>query len=1159
MNADETAAREEEFASWMAACEDALAAGNAGPAPAAPGPLREQQPRLQENLACAQLLRQVLGDVTPLVPGARDGSAGARSEAGPSARSPDLPWANLGRFQLRRELGRGGFGMVFLAYDPLLGREVALKVPHAEMALTPELRERFHREARAASGLDHPNLVPVHEVGEVGPVRFIVSAYCPGVTLAAWLKQRTEPVPWHEAATLLAPLAEAVHHAHQRGVVHRDLKPANVLLTADGTPRITDFGLAKHVPVGPAGDEPTLTRSGTFLGTAAYVAPEQADGKLREVGPAADVYALGVILYELLTGRPPFRGETDLDTLLQVRTEEPIPPTRLRLRVPRDLETICLKCLQKKTAQRYPTALALAEDLRRFLAGKPILARPVGRAGRLLRWCRRKPALAAASGLAATALTALVALAASFTLYQARANERLSGAAASLRQEQEKTRAALEEVKKQYALAERRSALLALESGLAQCERGEVCGGMFWLAQSLEIAAKPGPAGAADLEWLARVNLAHWRHEFVPLRAMLPHPKGSRAVAFSPDGRSILTGSWEGTVQLWHAATGKPLGPPLQFQGEITSVAFSSDGRLFVTGGAGKTAQVWEAATGRLLGPPLPHPHSVHAVAFSPDGRTVLTGCQDGSARFWDTTTGQLVGSPLQHDDAVVAVAFSPDGRTVLTGSGDKTARFWEAATGKPVGLPLEHDAMVESVAYSPDGRTVLTGSDDKTARFWEAGTGRPIGAPLPHPQGVLAVAFSPDGRMVLTGSGDRTARLWDATTGRLLGRPLRHPNCVNAVTFSPDGRNILTAGWSQPARLWEIALGQPLVPPLQHPDEVQAAAYSPNGRTVLTGCKDGTGRFWDAATGKFLNPTLHHQARILAVAYSPDGRTVLTGSVDKTARLWEAATGKPVGLPLTHENQVNAVAFSPDGRTVLTGCKDGTGRFWEAATGKPLLLPPLQHQSSVEAVAYSPDGRIVVTCDYPARAYFWEVATGNLLGPTLPLSNCGFGGFGGFDVAFSPDGRTILTGGRDMTARLWDVATRQPLGRSLQHQASVKSVAFSPDGRTVLTGSYDGTAQLWAAASGTLLGPPLRHKGEVSVVAFSPDGRTVLTGGYDHTARFWPVPAPVAGEPERIRLWIEVLTGMELDPGGVAQSLDAPTWLERRRRLDEMGGPPMP
>jgi tetratricopeptide (TPR) repeat protein len=429
---DDPEALDEQFRLWLAACDDALAAG-AEPATLppldVPGELR---PRLERELAWCQLVRQAwpqiaAGDAPSTLP-----------ETPPAEETAALPLTRLGRFELRRELGRGSFGVVFLAHDPRLRRDLALKVPRVEAFISPELRARFQHEARAAASLDHPNVVPIYEAGEENSICYIAQAYCPGVTLSAWLKQRSAPVPFRLAARLAATLAEAVQHAHERGVLHRDLKPGNIMLEnpadaptvtgpiGDGLPfipRVMDFGLAKLMDGdGAAPEQRAQTQTGAVLGTPQYMAPEQADGRSKVVGPAADVYALGAILYELLAARPPFQGDTAMDTLVQVRNSEPLSPARLRPGLPRDLDTICLKCLEKQPAARYASAADLAADLRRFLAGETIRARPASALERTARWVRRRPALAAlaAVSVAAVATVLVVVLVANARLQQQR-------------------------------------------------------------------------------------------------------------------------------------------------------------------------------------------------------------------------------------------------------------------------------------------------------------------------------------------------------------------------------------------------------------------------------------------------------------------------------------------------------------------------------------------------------------------------------------------------------------------------------------------------------------------------------------------------------------------------------------------------------------------
>jgi serine/threonine-protein kinase len=515
MSTNQPEPAEEQFNSLLANYEEARRAGATPPRPSKADLPPELQQELERDLACADLLHQVLRppgpDTGPDL--AKTGDfTGEPSPAAGAEPAGDLPWTSLGRFQLRRELGRGTFGIVYLAYDPGLSREVALKVPRLDVLADPQLRERFQREARAAAGLDHPQVVPVYEAGEVGPVCYIASAYCPGPTLAQWLKQRDQPVPVREAATLVALLADGVQHAHTRGVVHRDLKPANVLLAVsdqrsavsqaearapsgptaestllDATPRIADFGLAKILL---EAGEASPTQSGAIVGTAEYMAPEQAGGKRQELGPAADIYALGVILYELLTGRPPLQAETALETLLLVRSEDPLPPGRLRPKLPRDLETICLKCLQKEPRKRYASAQALGDDLRRFLAGEQVQARPTPAWVRGLKWAKRRPAAAALLLVSAVALLALGGLGGTWAWWQER-TERLEG--------------------ERRADAER--ARLAVAAALAQAERLQ--GQALWAEAEAALDKAAGLAGAAGLEpqlLQARANLELSKH-----------------------------------------------------------------------------------------------------------------------------------------------------------------------------------------------------------------------------------------------------------------------------------------------------------------------------------------------------------------------------------------------------------------------------------------------------------------------------------------------------------------------------------------------------------------------------------------------------------------------------------------------------------------------
>ncbi len=1088
-------------------------------------------------------------------------------------------------YEILGEIARGGMGVVFKARQAGLNRDVAIKMILAGAWATATEVARFRAEAEAAAALRHPNIVQIYEVGEHNGLPYFSLEFMEGGSLAKKLDHT--PQPARPAAELVEIVARAVHVAHQHGIIHRDLKPANVLLTGDGLPKITDFGLARRLE----GDS-NQTRTGDLLGTPGYMAPEQAAAKPGTVGPAADVYALGAILYEMLTGRPPFQAETPWDVLTQVLSADPVPPRRLQPKVPADLETICLKCLEKEPSKRYASAAALADDLGRFLADRPIRARPAGAAERLWRWRRRNPVLSLLTGLTALAMAAAVVLSVSFAFYQAQTAE-------DLRQEQKQTKAAkeqadglvrdLQETDRQRRRFTGLSARLVSNQGQTRCEQGDVTGGMLLLARSLEIAPAEAPELAASL----RTNLAAWRGQLRPLRAILHHDDAITVAIFSPDSHTILTGSHDKTARLWDARTGRPIGLPLRHRDRVMHLAFSPDGKTAATASKDSTAQLWDATTGQALGPPLVHDSWVGWVEFSPDGKTVITGSYDKTARRWDVATGRPVGQPLCHDNTVRSATFNPTGRIILTGSYDGTARLWDAATSDPVGQPMNHQSKIFTAVFSRDGKTIVTAGADGTARLWDGATGRPLKvSPLQHQDQVAAVAFSPDGKKVLTGSLDRTAQVWDVATGQAVGRPLQHLDHIQAVAYSPDGKTILTGSWDKTARLWDAATGEPLGPAfahhdrvlavafspdgnsflttsadgtarlwnaatgqvspliLPHDDEVAGVVFSPDGTTVATACYDGAARCWDAATGEPRGCPLFHEGKVDGVAFSPDGKTLLTCSWDKTARLWDTASGKPTGPVFRHQARIFAAVFSPDGRTVLTGSHDTTAKLWDAATGAP-CGPPLLHAKAVWGVAFSPDGTSVVTAGYDTNVQRWHVASGRPIDPPLRHQSSVWG------VAFSPDGKTLVTACWDRTARLWRTATGEPTGRPLPHHDRVSAVAFSPDGKVILTGSDDTTARLWDATTGQPLGPPLTHGKGVNAVAFSPDGRTLLTGCMDGTARLWPWPAPVEGSVEQMVLWVQTLTGMELDDDGNVHELDAETWNDRRRQLAELGGPP--
>lgn len=1034
----------------------------------------------------------------------------------------ESPGAVIGPYKLLEQIGEGGMGTVWMAQQTApVKRAVAVKVVKAGMDSKAVLA-RFEAERQALAMMDHPNIAKVLDAGTTETGRpYFVMELVKGVPITTFCDQRR--LTTRERLELFVPVCRAIQHAHQKGIIHRDIKPSNVLVCLYDdlpVPKVIDFGVAKAT--GPQLTEATLhTGFGAVVGTPTYMSPEQASLNQLDIDTRSDVYSLGVLLYELLVGSPPFPSKAlknaGLMEMLRVIREEdpPKPSTKLstdqmrplisanRRTEPRtlsgilrnELDWVVMKALEKDRARRYDTADGLALDIQCYLAGEAVAAVPPSMAYRLRKFVRKnRGSVAAALIVLAVLLCGIIGT--TWGMIEARIAK--DGEAKEREKvEEQRNRAIKAHQRADEALLESRklSATLALDNGIALCGKGDVAPGLLWLIRALEIV----PAEAVDLERVIRINLGDWRHELQPLHYVLRHPDTVFSLDLAPDGQALATVCGDKRVRVWDLRTGKLRFPPLTHKALLEIVRYSPDGHWLATADEG-VVRIWDAHTGQAKCDNLETMDFADALAFSPNSEVLAAVDIERQLKFWKVPSGELLFKPVTIPGPRASnIAFRPDGKFLVVANRYPNAEIVEVSNQKLAGQLSHASGTINNVAFSKDGRYCVTVGKGPSGQLWDARTFKALPLTISHEDTVYHAVFSPDGKRVATAGADQTVRLWNLESGQPIGMPMMCEGGAKDIVFSGDGAKVFTTAKAGIGQLWDAATAKPIGGRLHQDSGSTGLAMTADATLLITSSWDGLVKVWRNA----IPPRAQHILTGLngaaeALEFSRDGKLLAAGDFGTCVHLWDATSGKRIGARQGEGRMVWSVAFNRDGSKLVSACDTGKMQVWDT-TNMTRDGDPMTHQGSVNKVIFHPRTNRIYTSAFNRttkkhQILAWDLSTRKPVGPEMYDRGIFY------DMALSPDGTTLVVGD-DEGAMLFDAETGK-LKANLLHDNAVLNVQHRRG--LILTCSADKTAAIWDT-TGRLL-HRLPHQSSVQVGAFSHKDDLLATGGMERDAIVWRV-----------------------------------------------------